>query len=78
MNRLQLLRGSGLTLAVFGTAIAVGGLLTSVGIPTGISEDSIIVGAGIAVAGAGATMSFGNSSEGASSEEPAVEDPAPR
>ncbi|WP_276258788.1 hypothetical protein [Haloglomus litoreum] len=58
MDRTGLYRGAGIVLAVLGTMIAVGAFLTSLGVPTGIDGDSVLIGAGIAVAGAGAAFQF--------------------
>lgn len=54
MNLTIIYLGAGMICTVLGTIIAVGAFLTTLGIPTGIDGDSVLVGAGIAVAGAGA------------------------
>jgi hypothetical protein len=58
MGRTQFYRALGIALAGFGTVIATGALLTDLGIDTGIDAGSLLVGAGIAVAGAGAAAQF--------------------
>ncbi len=54
MNSTSIYLGAGLIGTVLGIVIAVGAFLTTLGIPTGIDGDSVLVGASIAVAGTGA------------------------
>lgn len=56
MKRRRISVVMGLLVACFGSAIALGALLTSIGVQTGIDGDSVLVGAGIAVGGAGAAF----------------------
>lgn len=58
MDRTRVYVVAGVLLTCFGSVIALGALLTSMGIQTGIDGDSVLTGAGIAVAGAGAAFHF--------------------
>jgi hypothetical protein len=72
MNRTRVYVVAGVLLACFGSLIALGALLTSIGIQTGIDGDSVLTGAGIAVAGAGAAFHFlTRSSEPVADRDPA-------
>lgn len=61
--------GLGILLAGLGGLIAVGAVLTGLGVPTGVDADSLIVGAGIAVAGAVAAFQLGTIRREALAEE---------
>jgi hypothetical protein len=56
MDRRRVYIVAGVLLACFGSVIALGAFLTSIGVQTGIDADSVLIGAGIAVAGAGAAF----------------------
>jgi hypothetical protein len=58
MDRTRVFRAASIAVAVFGASVAVGALSTGLGFQTGIDGDSLLVGAGIAVAGAGAAVGF--------------------
>jgi len=58
MDRTRVYVVAGVLLACFGSVVALGAMLTNIGIQTGIDGDSVLTGAGIAVAGAGAAFHF--------------------